>query len=138
MWFPLQLTRRKDWRKPLKPHVAGQRVLLRSCQSRSVELLREELAKVATVSQVAVYEQADIVEPDAGVLDALRRGEIRYVTLPSSNMRAACSVLLMKRFAGVLSEGKFVWWRSAQRPETRFATWAFRFPRKQKPSPKTV
>jgi uroporphyrinogen III methyltransferase / synthase len=54
--------------------------------NRGRELLREELAKVAIVDQVAVYDQADIAEPDATVLDALRRGEIRYVTLPSSNI----------------------------------------------------
>jgi uroporphyrinogen III methyltransferase/synthase len=69
----------------LKPHVAGQRVLLARA-NRGRELLRDELATVATVEQVAVYEQADIAEPDAAVLDALRRGEIRYVTLPSSNI----------------------------------------------------
>jgi uroporphyrinogen III methyltransferase / synthase len=69
----------------LKPHVAGARVLLARAD-RGRELLRDELAQVATVEQVAVYEQADVVEPDAAVLDALRRGEIRFVTLPSSNI----------------------------------------------------
>src|SRR5205814_10705238 len=33
-----------------------------------------------------VYDQVDMQDPDASVLDALRRGEIRYVTLPSSNI----------------------------------------------------
>ncbi|HEY1186283.1 MAG TPA: uroporphyrinogen-III C-methyltransferase [Gemmata sp.] len=66
----------------LKPHVAGQRVLLARA-NRGRELLRDELAKVATVAQVAVYEQVDTAVPDGAVLDALRRGEIRYVTLPS-------------------------------------------------------
>jgi uroporphyrinogen III methyltransferase/synthase len=69
----------------LKPHVSGQRVLLARA-NRGRALLRTELAKVATVAQVTVYDQADVAEPDAGVLDALRRGEIRYVTLPSSNI----------------------------------------------------
>jgi uroporphyrinogen III methyltransferase/synthase len=69
----------------MKPHVAGKRVLLARA-NRGRELLREELAKVATVDQVAVYDQADIAEPDATILDSLRRGEIRYVTLPSSNI----------------------------------------------------
>jgi uroporphyrinogen III methyltransferase/synthase len=69
----------------LKPHVAGMRVLLARA-NRGRELLRDALAAVATIEQVAVYEQADLAEPDAAILDALRRGEIRYVTLPSSNI----------------------------------------------------
>lgn len=66
----------------LKPHVAGQRVLLARA-NRGRELLRDELSKVATVEQVAVYEQVDATVPDSAVLDSLRRGEIKYVTLPS-------------------------------------------------------
>jgi len=69
----------------LKPHVAGARVLLPRA-NRGRDLLRAELSAVATVEQVTVYEQADVVEPDDAVLDALRRGEIRYVTLPSPNI----------------------------------------------------
>jgi uroporphyrinogen III methyltransferase/synthase len=69
----------------LKPYVAGQRVLLARA-NRGRELLREQLAQVALIEQVTVYDQVDIIEPDAAVLDALRRGEIRYVTLPSSNI----------------------------------------------------
>ena len=69
----------------LKPHVAGRRVLLARA-NRGRDLLREELAKVATVAQVTAYDQVDSVTPDAAVLDHLRRGEIRYVTLPSSNI----------------------------------------------------
>jgi uroporphyrinogen III methyltransferase/synthase len=69
----------------LKPHVARTRVLLARA-NRGRALLRDELAKVASVEQVTVYDQADVAEPDAAVLDALRRGEIRYVTLPSSNI----------------------------------------------------
>jgi uroporphyrinogen III methyltransferase/synthase len=69
----------------LKPHVAGQRVLLARA-NRGRELLREELAAIATVEQVTVYEQVEAVAADDAVLDALRRGEIRYVTLSSSNV----------------------------------------------------
>jgi uroporphyrinogen III methyltransferase / synthase len=69
----------------LKPHVAGKRVLLARA-NRGRDLLRTALAAVATVEQVTVYDQADIADPDAATLDALRRGEIRYVTLPSSNI----------------------------------------------------
>jgi uroporphyrinogen III methyltransferase/synthase len=66
----------------LKPHVAGQRVLLARA-NRGRALLHSELASVATVEQVAVYDQVDLMEPDAATLDALRRGEIRYVLLSS-------------------------------------------------------
>jgi uroporphyrinogen III methyltransferase/synthase len=72
----------------LRPHVVGQRVLLARAD-RGRELLRAELAKAAAVDQVAVYSQADVPAPDPLVLDALRRGEIRYVTLPSSNIARA-------------------------------------------------
>jgi uroporphyrinogen III methyltransferase/synthase len=66
----------------LAPHVAGRRVLLaRADRGRAV--LRDDLARVAAVEQVAVYAQVDVATPDPPVLDALRRGEIRYVTLPS-------------------------------------------------------
>jgi uroporphyrinogen III methyltransferase/synthase len=49
--------------------------------------LRDELAKVAAlVEQVCVYDQVDAVKPSPGVVDALRRGEIKYIPLPSSNI----------------------------------------------------
>ncbi|MFM8271425.1 MAG: uroporphyrinogen-III synthase, partial [Gemmata sp.] len=69
----------------LAPHVAGKRVLLARANRGRAEL-QTELAKVAHVEQVAVYAQVDTAEPDTSVLDALRRGEIRYVTLPSPNI----------------------------------------------------
>jgi uroporphyrinogen III methyltransferase/synthase len=69
----------------LAPHVAGQRVLLARA-NRGRDVLPTALAAVATVEQVTVYEQADIADPDATTLDALRRGEIRYVTLPSPSI----------------------------------------------------
>lgn len=70
----------------LTPLVSGQRVLLARA-NRGRDLVRAELAKVAAhVEQVTVYDQVDAIEPGPVVLDALRRGEIRYVTLPSSNI----------------------------------------------------
>jgi uroporphyrinogen III methyltransferase/synthase len=69
----------------LKPHVAGQRVLLARA-NRGRDVLREQLAAVAQVQQIAVYEQVDIVEPDPQIMDALRRGEIRFILLTSSNI----------------------------------------------------
>jgi len=67
---------------------AGQRILLARAD-RGRELLRDELSRVATVDQVAVYRQSDAMPADAPALDALRRGEIDYVLLTSSNIARA-------------------------------------------------
>jgi uroporphyrinogen III methyltransferase/synthase len=63
----------------------AQRVLLARAD-RGRDLLREQLAAVCGVEQVAVYSQVDAVELDENVLDHLRRGEIDYVTLTSANV----------------------------------------------------
>jgi uroporphyrinogen III methyltransferase/synthase len=72
----------------LAPRVAGQRVLLARAD-RGRELLRDDLAKVATVEQIAVYSQVDNPDLDPKVLLALSRGEIGYVTLTSANIARA-------------------------------------------------
>lgn len=77
----------------LKARAAGQRVLLARAD-RGRDVLRQELATVATVDQVAVYSQVDAVEADAETLDCLRRGEIDYITLTSTNIAAALFRLL--------------------------------------------
>jgi uroporphyrinogen III methyltransferase/synthase len=64
---------------------AGQRILLARAD-RGRDVLRVELAKVAHVDQVTVYRQTDAVPPDGVVHDALRRGEIDFVTLTSANV----------------------------------------------------
>jgi uroporphyrinogen III methyltransferase / synthase len=66
----------------------GQRVLLARAD-RGRDLLRQELSRIAEVDQIAVYSQVDAIAPDSGVLDHLRRGEIDYVTLTSSNIARA-------------------------------------------------
>jgi uroporphyrinogen III methyltransferase/synthase len=66
----------------------GQRVLLARAD-RGREVLREQLAAVCQVEQIAVYSQVDALETDETVLDALRRGEIEFVTLTSSNIARA-------------------------------------------------
>lgn len=72
----------------LKERVAGQRVLLaRADQGR--ELLREELAAVATVDQIAVYSQVDSLHAGSEMLGLLREGQIDYVTVTSSNIARA-------------------------------------------------
>ena len=63
----------------------GQRVLLARAD-RGRDLLRAELASVCDVEQVAVYSQVDAIDSTSRVLDNLRRGEIDYITLTSSNV----------------------------------------------------
>jgi uroporphyrinogen III methyltransferase/synthase len=89
----------------LGPHVAGKRVLLARA-NRGRELLREVLTKTAArVEQVSVYDQVD-AEADDAVLDALRRGEIRYVTLPSSNIARGLLAAFDETIRGRVERGE--------------------------------
>ena len=72
----------------LAPHVAGQRVLLARAD-RGREVLREQLAAVARVEQVAVYAQSERVAADPEVMGLLERGEMDFVTLTSANIARA-------------------------------------------------
>jgi uroporphyrinogen III methyltransferase/synthase len=69
----------------LKERTVGQRLLLARAD-RGRDLLREELARSAHVDQVAVYSQVDAVNADSEEFGPLRRGEIDYITLTSSNI----------------------------------------------------
>jgi uroporphyrinogen III methyltransferase/synthase len=69
----------------LKDHVAGQRVLLARAD-RGREVLREQLSSVAQVEQIAVYSQVDAIQPGSEALELVRRGDIDYITLTSSNI----------------------------------------------------
>jgi uroporphyrinogen III methyltransferase/synthase len=80
--------RSEDLAEALRERVRGQRVLLARAD-RGRELLRDELAAVAEVEQVAVYSQVDAPEPDPAVLADLREGRIGFVTLTSSNIARA-------------------------------------------------
>jgi uroporphyrinogen III methyltransferase/synthase len=72
----------------LKERATGQRILLARAD-RGREVLRTELAGVASVEQVAVYAQTDTADPDASVLRLLREETVDYVTLTSSNIARA-------------------------------------------------
>jgi uroporphyrinogen III methyltransferase/synthase len=72
----------------LVPRVAGQRVLLARA-NRGRDVLPTVLGKVAAVEQVTVYDQIDRVDSDSDALAALRRGEIGFVTISSSNIARA-------------------------------------------------
>jgi uroporphyrinogen III methyltransferase / synthase len=80
--------RSEDLVAALKDKVNGQRVLLARAD-RGREILREELAALAKVDQVAVYAQVDVISHHPELLLALSRGEIGYVTLTSSNIARA-------------------------------------------------
>jgi uroporphyrinogen III methyltransferase/synthase len=69
----------------LKERVIGQRVLLARAD-RGREVLREQLTDVADIQQIAVYSQVDAIDRSSEALQSLRRGEIDYVTLTSSNI----------------------------------------------------
>ncbi len=89
----------------LMPVAAGRRILLARAD-RGRDLLRDELGKVATVEQVAVYSQVDAVDPTAEGLQALRRGEIDFVTLTSSNIARALAAALDEATRAMIHAGK--------------------------------
>jgi uroporphyrinogen III methyltransferase/synthase len=72
----------------LKQQAAGQRVLLARAD-RGRELLREELAAVAEVDQIAVYSQVDVTELAPAIRERLQAGKISFVTLTSANIAGA-------------------------------------------------
>jgi uroporphyrinogen III methyltransferase/synthase len=88
-----EVFRSEELAEALKGVVAGQHVLLARAD-RGRDVLPRELAAVARVEQVAVYRQADAVAPDPAVLDALRRGEIDFVTLTSPNVARSLLALV--------------------------------------------
>ncbi|HEY3788544.1 MAG TPA: uroporphyrinogen-III C-methyltransferase, partial [Urbifossiella sp.] len=109
----------------LLPRVEKQRVLLARA-NRGRNLLREELAKVAEVEQVTVYDQVDIVEPDAAILDHLRRGEIRFVALSSTKIAENLLSYFDETIRGRVERGEIQ--LTAISPETGRAIRAMGFP----------
>ncbi len=84
----------------LTPHVTGKRLLL-AAADRAREMLREELARFANVEYVVVYAQAEALAPTSEAFDLLRRGEVDFVTLTSSNIAkaflSACDPTIVER-----------------------------------------
>jgi uroporphyrinogen III methyltransferase/synthase len=72
----------------LGEHVRGQRVLLARAD-RGRDLLREELSRIAQVTEVAVYAQIDAVDHAHPNWARLRNGDVDFVTLTSSNIARA-------------------------------------------------
>ena len=63
----------------------GERVLLARAD-RGRDLLQQELSSRCHVEQIAVYSQVDAIPADDPILDHVRRGEVDYITLTSSNI----------------------------------------------------
>jgi uroporphyrinogen III methyltransferase/synthase len=63
----------------------GERVLLARAD-RGRDLLRDELALTCPVQQIAVYSQVDAIAADDPALDHVRRGEVDFITVTSSNI----------------------------------------------------
>ena len=97
--------RSEDLAAALKGHVRGQRVLLARAD-RGREILREELAEVAKVDQIAVYSQVDAIEPNSEALACLGRGEINYVTVTSSNIARALARALDLKCRDAINSGR--------------------------------
>jgi uroporphyrinogen III methyltransferase/synthase len=89
----------------LKNQVRGQRVLLARAD-RGRDLLRDELTKMAEVTQVAVYSQADVLQPESETLAYLSRGEIDYVLLTSSNIARAFAAALDPKAREMIQAGR--------------------------------
>lgn len=76
----------EDLAAALLEHIRpGDHVLLARAD-RGRDVLRTELARHCTVEQVTVYAQVDAIAPDDPILDHVRRGEVDYITLTSSNI----------------------------------------------------
>jgi uroporphyrinogen III methyltransferase / synthase len=75
--------------------------------NRGRQLLRDELAsRAAQFEQVVAYDQVDAVDPNPTALDGLRRGEIRYVTLPSANIARAVLQTFDETIRGRIERGE--------------------------------
>jgi uroporphyrinogen III methyltransferase/synthase len=85
--IPVQF-RSESLAKALKEKAAGQRLLLARAD-RGRDVLRQELASVAAVDQVAVYSQVDADVSKSEALSRLQKGDVDFITLTSSNIARA-------------------------------------------------
>ncbi len=79
----------EDLARVLKKNLQPRQRILLARADRGRDLLYKELANLALVEQIVVYSQVDAVPANSPALDSLRRGEIDYVTLTSSNIAGA-------------------------------------------------
>ena len=96
----------EDLAEALKPHVQPSDCVLLARADRGREVLREEMQKTCIVEQIAVYSQVDAVESADPVLEHLRRGEVDYITLTSSNIARALLTQLDDTCRGRIESGR--------------------------------
>jgi uroporphyrinogen III methyltransferase / synthase len=80
--------RSEELSRALSERARGQHILIARAD-RGREILREELAAVASVEQIAVYSQVDAQGTDSEILGQIYRAEVDYVALTSSNIARA-------------------------------------------------
>lgn len=83
----------------------GERVLLARAD-RGRDILRETLAGTHEVEQIAVYSQTDAVIDNAVLLKHLRRGELDFITLTSTNIARALLTMLDDTTRGRIRAGE--------------------------------
>jgi uroporphyrinogen III methyltransferase / synthase len=89
----------------LREAVRGQRVLLpRANLGR--DLLPIELGKIASVTQVTAYDQVDAVDTASEAFASLRRGEIEFVSLSSSNIARTLLSVFDETLRGRVERGE--------------------------------
>lgn len=89
----------------LLPHVRGKRVLLPRAGNGNDDFMLA-LADHADVHAVTAYEQVPVSQADDEILAAMRRGEIRYITLASSNTARAILALFNDVLRGRVQRGE--------------------------------
>jgi uroporphyrinogen III methyltransferase/synthase len=89
----------------LLPHVRGARILLPRAGSGNDDF-RQALADHADVHVVTAYEQVPTLTADDEILAAMRRGEIRFVTLASANTARAVLAMFDEVLRGRITRGE--------------------------------
>ncbi len=104
-------------------------LLVRAEQGRDV--LRRELTSRCRVEQIAVYSQENAIAANDPVLDHIRRGEVEFITLTSSNIAKALVRGLDATSLGACGPARYAWSRSARSPAPTSARSACPSPRKR-------
>jgi uroporphyrinogen III methyltransferase/synthase len=97
--------RSEDLAATLIPLVTGQRVLLARAD-RGREILRETLAAAASVEQIAVYSQKDVATADPEIVEVLKRGDLDFILLTSSNIAKSLARMLHRDTQAALKSGR--------------------------------
>jgi uroporphyrinogen III methyltransferase / synthase len=97
--------RSEELSRALRERVRGQHVLIARAD-RGREILREELAPIANVEEIAVYSQVDLQLTDPEVLGRVNRGEVDYIALTSSNIARAFGRALDQSSRQLVASGR--------------------------------